>query len=531
MRNQKPPLIEFRNITKVYGSIVANDNLSFEVQQGVIHAIIGENGAGKSTAMKLLFGLEKPTSGEIFYKGRPKLWATPTGALGSGVGMVHQHFMLSDRHTALDNVILSRESNELHLISSQSWWRWFNACKRIDRDLARRKLENISNKLNFNIQWDELVQKLPVGVHQQLEIIKLLHADVDTMIFDEPTAVLSPIEKNKFLEFLKEQKKSGKTVILITHKLQEVKEVADVVTTLRRGHCVGTKLNKEMSIQQMADLMVGKHVNLEELPRENVAQGAVVINVENLTVLNKIKQRVLTDVNFHVNAGEVVGVAGVEGNGQMELLNFFCGPKDYLVEKVIDSGCFSIFGEDGLELTRAHVRDFSFGLVPSDRLREAVMLSENLVENDLLGHDDEFFEADLMFGSILNRRRVKERLEPVLTEFDVRPSDPDQPISSLSGGNQQKFVVGREFSRSPKLILLAEPTRGVDIGSIEKIHREILRRRDQGAAVVVFSSQIEELMSLSDRISVMFNGSIVKNLERKEFSDVAIGRAMVGLDL
>lgn len=522
-------IIEFKNVSKSFGSFLANDNLSFRIQKGTIHAIIGENGAGKSTAMKMLFGLEKPSAGNIFYKGLPANWTSPRAALASGIGMVHQHFMLSNRHTALDNVILTSETAILPRHQSGALKTLFSAFSLLNRNGILRELEELANSLKFEIPWGHYVENLPVGVQQQIEIMKLIHSRVDTMIFDEPTAVLSLDEKAKFLEFLKKQKSNGKTVVLITHKLQEVKDVADEVTIFRRGRCIGSKPVGELSIQQMADQMVGHHINLVDLPRANTTGGFPAVKVEKLTVTNKKSRHLLKDISFNLSKGEVIGVAGIEGNGQSELLNFLCGPKDYLRSRVLRGGHCSILDKDGFELTRSQLRSFKFGVIPADRLNDAILVDENLVENDLLGHDQDFYDGNFLLGFALNRRQVKNRLRSVISDFNVLPGDLYESIGKLSGGNQQKFVIGREFSRSPKLIFLAEPTRGVDVGSIEMIHREILKRRDEGAAILLFSSQIEELMALSDRIYVMFEGSFIKCLERSSFSETQIGRAMSGV--
>lgn len=522
-------VIEFKNVSKSFGSLLANDNLSFHVQKGSIHAIIGENGAGKSTAMKMLFGLEKPTSGNILYKGLPANWTSPRGALASGIGMVHQHFMLSNRHTALDNVILTTETGSFPRHQAGTLNTLFSAFSMLNRSSILRELEELANSLKFEIPWDHYVENLRVGIQQQIEIIKLIHSRVDTMIFDEPTAVLSLDEKERFLEFLKKQKLNGKTIVLITHKLQDVKDVADEVTILRRGRCVASKPIGALSIQEMADQMVGHHIHLVDLPRSNLNIGIPAVKVEKLTVTNKKSRHLLKDISMQVSEGEVIGVAGVEGNGQSELFNFLCGPKDYLRSRILSGGYCRIFEKDGFDMTRSQLRSLEFGVVPADRLSDAILVDENLVENYLLGHDREFSDGNPLLGFTLNRKQVKSRLPYVIRDFNVFPNNFYESIGKFSGGNQQKFVIGREFSRSPKLIFIAEPTRGVDVGSIEMIHREILKRRDEGAAILLFSSQIEELMALSDRIYVMFEGSFVTCVERASFSETLIGRAMSGV--
>ncbi len=515
-------MIEFKNVSKRYANILANDNLSFRVAKGQIHAIIGENGAGKTTAMKLLFGLEKVTSGEILFNGCPKPWSGPKGALAHGVGMVHQHFMLSQSHSALDNVLLGSEFGENSTGGILSGFRM------IDRESAARRLVTLGEELGFDIPWGSLVGGLPVGIQQQLEIMKLVWAGADVMIFDEPTAVLPPPEIEKFQKLLKKLAGRGKTIIVITHKLKEVKEVADQVTIFRRGRSVETRDISELTIQDMADRMVGRHVLSEALPRLLVEPTEAVVHVENLSARSRSNLRLLEDINLNVKSHEIVGLAGVEGSGQLELVNFICGPSEYRKRNYVDSGSFKLFQKDARDMSRSQFRRGPVGIIPSDRLLEAVLSDENLVENDMLGHDYEFAASAFPRNLFLRRSEARSKLASRLDEFDVRPNDPDRVIGSFSGGNQQKFVMARELTRRPKLIICGEPTRGVDVGSIERIHREILRFRDEGAAILLISSQLDELMALSDRICVMFQRSIVAEYKRADFSERAIGRAMGG---
>jgi ABC-type uncharacterized transport system ATPase subunit len=521
-------IIEFENVTKIYGDVLANDNLCFQIARGEIHAIVGENGAGKTTAMKLLFGLEKPTSGQILFNGSPKPWYSPKGALAHRVGMVHQHFMLSQSHSALDNVLLGNEFR-INSDNARRRERWFfPGLEVIDRSAARLSLEALCEELGFNIPWNCLVSDLTVGVQQQLEIIKLVWAGTDVMIFDEPTAVLSPLETEKFLDLLKKLAGRGKTIIVITHKLKEVKHVADRVTIMRRGRSIETRDVSEMTIQDMADCMVGRHVASEYLPRVFVESSEMVIQIESLSVRSRTNLKLLDNINLRVNSHEIVGLAGVEGSGQLELVNFICGPLEYRRKNHIDSGWLKLFQKDAGCMSRAEFRRSPVAIIPSDRLSEAVLLQENLVENDILGHDQEFAASSFPANLFLRRGEFRSKLASRIEEFDVRPSDPDRAIKSFSGGNQQKFVMARELTRRPKLIICGEPTRGVDVGSIERIHREILKFRDEGAAILLISSQLEELMSLSDRIYVMFQKSIVAEFKCADFSENTIGRAMGG---
>jgi simple sugar transport system ATP-binding protein len=521
-------IIEFKNVTKRYGDVLANDNLCFRVVKGEIHAIVGENGAGKTTAMKLLFGLEKPTNGEILFNGLPKPWSGPKGALDHRVGMVHQHFMLSLSHSALDNVLLGNEFRSNSDNTHRHERGPLPGLGVIDRAAATQGLEALCEELGFAIPWSCLVSDLPVGVQQQLEIIKLVWAGADIMIFDEPTAVLSPLETEKFLDLLRKLAGRGKTIIVITHKLKEVKHMADRVTIMRRGRSIETRDVSDTTVQDMADRMVGRHVVSEHLPRGSFASNEMVIQIEKLSARSRASMKLLDNINLSVNSHEVVGLAGVEGSGQLELVNLLCGPLEYRRKNHIDSGWLKLFQKDAGGMSAAAFRRSPVAIIPSDRLSEAVLLQENLVENDILGHDHEFAALSFPANLILRRSEARSKLPPRLEEFDVRPCDPDRAIKSFSGGNQQKFVMARELTRRPKLIICGEPTRGVDVGSIERIHREILKFRDEGAAILLISSQLDELMSLSDRIYVMFQKSIVAEFKRGDFSENSIGRAMGG---
>lgn len=524
-------LIEFCDVQKLYGRFAANDGLSFKINCGQIHAIIGENGAGKTTAMKLLFGEEALTSGTILFKGIKCPWSNPRGALSHGVGMVHQHFMLSPAHTALENVVLGHELS-LDASASQGWVRsFFSRLLPMNLRAAQATLDKLAREIDFKIPWTEVVADLPVGVQQQVEIVKLLFVGADIMIFDEPTAVLSPLERDKFLELLIRLREMGRTIILITHKLQEVKQVADAITVLRRGKSVASHQSHELSIQAMADLMVGRAVALGELPRSENAAGSEKLAIAGLTSKNRQNRVVLKNIDVSIRAGEIIGIAGVEGSGQKELWDYVCGPVEYGENNKAQVRRFEMLGDSAINCTRAEIRRKKIGVIPPDRLRDAIISENDLIENDLLGHDHEFRRAVTPLGFLLDRKKAARRLLSVIKGYDVRPAELSENIDNLSGGNQQKFVICREFSRSPNLILCAEPTRGVDVGSVELIHREILRHRDQGAGVLLISSQLEELMALSDQILVMFDGAVISRFARPHFSEKAIGRAMGGFGI
>jgi len=445
---QSRTLLEFSRVRKLYGPTIANDDLSFAVRQGSIHAIIGENGAGKTTAMKILFGLEKPTSGQILFNGKPRPWTDARGALYCGIGMVHQHFMLSGRHTALDNVILGQENlGGAKRKTGERRWQVLGLSS-IDRQAARNKLESLAQSVGFKIPWEKLVEEIPVGVQQQLEIMKLLYAGVDTMIFDEPTAVLSPLEKEKFLELLLGLRAEGKTIVVITHKLQEVKKIADVVTVFRRGKSIATRNNSELTIQDMADLMVGRAVSLGELPRANKMYGESLLSLSNFSASVLGGHRLLRDIEFSISSGQIVGIAGVEGSGQKDIWDYICGPRDYVTNKKIVSGDFKIFGKSGLNYTRGDVRKQPVAIIPADRLKDAVLASQNLLENDLLGHDHDFFTAKSPFGRWIDRAAALRQLEPVLKDFDVRPPVRGQSLRECRVEISRNLLLAGSFQGS-----------------------------------------------------------------------------------
>lgn len=515
------PLIQFDRVSKYYGECRANDELEMVINHGTIHAIIGENGAGKSTAMRMLYGMEPPTAGRLRVRGKDTRYRSSRDAMHDGIGMVHQHFMLSPVHSALDNVLLATEGAKTGI---------FSLLPKPLRPLARkdvlRDLEGLSASVDFRIPWTTAVGELPVGTQQQIEIMKLLYKGVEIMIFDEPTAVLSPLEIDQFMKMLVRLKAQGKTIIIITHKLGEVKEVSDTVTIMRKGRTVATRETEAISIQELADLMVGRKVllHVEEPARPQL--GAPVLTLEHVT-LKRQDRLLLQDLNVSVRSGEIVGVAGVEGNGQNELLHLLYDPAAKRIGKFSYTGTVSFGSKDAQSWAAADVRASGVGVVAADRQRESVLLAESLSENNLLGHLKEFTSC-----GVINRKRLLIHTKSILEAFDVRPSDPFALLGALSGGNQQKFVMARELLRKPNLLLCAQPTRGVDVGSIEQIHRELIAARTAGMGILLVSSQLDELMQLADRLIVMCSGRIVAEFNRSEapYDKQKIGVAMGGGD-
>lgn len=502
--------VEFKNVSKIFGSCVANESISFRVQKGTIHGIIGENGAGKSTAMKLLYGLYGPTSGEIFVHGEKRVWKTPQDAIRAGIGMVHQHFMLAEPYSVLDNIVLGAESG------NPSRSHFFSAFGSVDRSGARKKIEALSKKYGLEVPLDASVETLPVGIQQRIEILKALYRGAEILILDEPTAVLTPQEVEKLLLNLKSLKSEGKTILIITHKLKEVLAFTDHVTVFRQGRVSGEVATRDASVQSLADLMVGRAVHLVANSEANVP-GEAVCEAKHLHVTRDGVEK-LKDVALTVRSGEIVGIAGVEGNGQSELIQALVHPKESL-----DRGDVRVLGNRVTNWKPARILKLGVSLIPEDRHREALLLHRSVEENFILGQ-----QSSYSWYGWLNRRWIKAAVARAMENFDVRPRDPKFPMSGLSGGNQQKVVIAREFERSPKFLIAAQPTRGVDVGAIEFIHAKILKARKDGVGVLLVSSELDEVMQLSDRILVLYGGKVVAEYKRGEATEREIGAFMTG---
>jgi ABC-type uncharacterized transport system ATPase subunit len=520
--NDAVPSVEMRNVTKIFGNIVANSNVSFKAFPGQIHALVGENGAGKSTAIKMLYGLYTPTSGDIFINGKKKVWSSPAEAIRASIGMVHQHFMLAAPHTVLENFLVldapvrfGQEKNKDTHQHQDSLGYAFNS---IDKKKAKLKLTALAKKLNYDIDWDEKIEALPVGLQQRIEILKLLYMNAEVLILDEPTAVLTPQEIDELFVTLRKLKNEGKTIIIITHKLKEVLGNADTITILRRGESVGHLRAENTTQQELADLMVGRKVQLtsddnlridlsKKYPRP---QTAPLLNLKKLSVSSPEKMH-LDNIDLKVYPGEIVGVAGIEGNGQSQLIHSILFPHEWILGQNSE---MSLLGHDLRKLSGSEIRKL-LALIPEDRLKEGLLLEGTLEENYLL-------------GGLLGRRELKAQIKEAFQEFDVRPSDPKILARSLSGGNQQKLILAREFHRKNQFLICAQPTRGVDVGAIEFIHERIIKARNHGVGVLLITSELEEVMSLSDRIVVMFGGKILAQFQRGEWNESVLGLAMGG---
>ena len=499
-------MLELRDITKRFGAVLANDGVSIRVETGTIHAIVGENGAGKSTAMRISYGFYTADSGEIVVDGQPRRVATPHDAIALGIGMVHQHFMLVDTMTVAENIVLGAEPG---------------TAAAIDLGEAARAIRKLSDEFRLSVDPNALVENLSVGQQQRVELLKALYRRARILILDEPTAVLTPQEVEEFFAILRRMREQGKTVVIITHKLSEVLAISDEVTVMRDGRVVGRVKTSETDAGALARMMVGRDVLLRvEKPEPRV--GATVLSLSRVSVAVRGGERGLRDVSFEVRAGEIVGVAGVEGNGQTELIEALAG----LVPHAQVSGAVEFEGRDITRTGARQRRELGIAHIPEDRHRRGLLLDFDLSENSILG--DHYRPPAVTGGVFLDTGGIRGRAMEVIRDFDVRPPNPDLPARALSGGNQQKLIIGREFELRPKLLLVSQPTRGVDIGAIEFIHRKLVSLRDEGCAVLLVSAELEEVTSLADRLLIIYHGRIVGEVDPARATHEEIGLMMTG---
>ncbi len=476
--------LALRDITKRFGTLVANDKVSLTVEPGEIHCLLGENGAGKSTLMNVLYGLYQADEGEIVLDDEVQHFRNPGDAIAAGIGMVHQHFMLIPVFTVAENVMLGNEATGF--------------AGSLDLDAANDRVREISERFGFDVSPDALVENLPVGVQQRVEIIKALSRDAKVLVFDEPTAVLTPQETDELMEIMRQLKAAGTAIVFITHKLREVREVADRITVIRLGKVVG-EASPTASNAELAALMVGRPVELT-VHKDPPKLGDEAFVVDSLRVIDPTGHVHVNDVSFSIQAGEILAVAGVQGNGQTELTEAILGLQDHV------EGSIRL---DGLELAGRSTRkvlDAGVGFIPEDRLVDGLVAGMTISENLML--DRSFGEPFAQRGSLL-LRKLDEFAKVKLKEYDVRAPGVSTPVGKLSGGNQQKVVVARELSRDLRLLVAAQPTRGVDVGSIEFIHKQIVAARDSGVPVLVVSSELDEVVALADRIMVLYRGKVV----------------------
>ncbi len=498
-------IVEMLNITKIFPGIIANDDITLKLKKGEIHALLGENGAGKSTLMSVLFGLYQPEKGEIRKNGEIVKINNPNDANALGIGMVHQHFKLVEIFTVLENIILGVEPNKMGFLQKKE---------------AREKVVELSERYGLMVNPDALIEEITVGMQQRVEILKMLYRDNEILIFDEPTAVLTPQEIKELLQIMKGFAKEGKSILFITHKLNEIMEVADRCTVLRKGKYIGTVDVKDTTKEELSKMMVGRDISFSVDKEEN-KPGEIVLSVKNLSVASKIhKNNAVKNVSFHVRRGEIVCLAGIDGNGQTEFVNALTG-----LDKV-SSGSIALCGKD---ITKAPIRQRSvMGMshIPEDRHKHGLVLDYKLEENLVL---QRYWQPEFQKGGFIKFDAVRKYAENLIENYDIRSGQgPITLARSMSGGNQQKAIIAREIDKEHELLVAVQPTRGLDVGAIEYVHKQLVARRDAGKAVFLVSLELEEVMNVSDRILVMYEGEIVGELDPKTTTVQELGLYMSG---
>ncbi len=500
-------IIEMLHITKEFPGIIANDDITLQVKKGEIHALLGENGAGKSTLMSVLFGLYQPEHGIIKIKGEEKKINGPMDANTLGIGMVHQHFKLVHNFTVLQNIVLGVETVNKGFLQMEE---------------ARKRIVALSEQYGLYVDPDALIEDITVGMQQRVEILKMLYRENEILIFDEPTAVLTPQEIDELMEIMKGLVKEGKSILFITHKLNEIKAVADRCTVLRRGKYIGTVTVAETSKEQMSEMMVGRKVNLS-IVKKAANPKEVVLEVKHLCVKSHHEghtKDVVSDVSFQVRKGEIVCIAGIDGNGQTELVQAVTGLGDTA------SGSIEINGEDVTKKSIRYRNTHGMSHIPEDRHRFGLVLDYNLAYNLVL---KQYFTNDFQTGGFLKRDKIREHSELLIEQFDIRSGEGSDTVTrSMSGGNQQKAILAREISMNPQILLAVQPTRGLDVGAIEYIHNQLISQRDHDSAILLVSLELDEVMNLSDRILVIFEGKIVADINPKDITIQELGLYMAG---
>ena len=500
------PVLELRDITKRFPGVLANDHIDLTLNEGEVLALLGENGAGKTTLMNILYGLYKPDEGEIFIRGKRAEIHDPNDAIGQGIGMVHQHFMLVPVFTVTENVMLGVETLKSNGL--------------LDRPAVATSIRDISSKFGLEVEPDATVEDLPVGLQQRVEIIKILYRKAEILILDEPTAVLTPQESEELFKIIRSLVAQGKSVIFISHKLKEVLAISNWVSVLRAGQVVGTVSTAQADERTLARMMVGREVILK-VDRNPPHLGDVVLEVRDLTLTDEHGREAVKGVSFDVQAGEVLGVAGVQGNGQTQLVEALAGLRK------VSSGTIRIQGHDTTHAGPRQVVELGTAHIPEDRQRDGLVLTFPVADNLVL---NTYHMPPFARGPVLQHDAIERAAEERVDLFDVRTPSVYTPASNLSGGNQQKVIVAREFSRPIKLLIASQPTRGLDVGSIEYIHGRIMEKRDQGCAIVLVSPELDEILNLSDRNAVMYDGKILAILPAGAATKEALGLLMAGIE-
>lgn len=499
--------IETIGLTKKYGEFVANDHIDLSVEEQEIKCIVGENGAGKTTLMNMLYGLLEPTEGKILIREKEVRLKNPIDAMENGIGMVHQHFKLVPSLTVFENIMLGIEIKKGLLINKKE---------------EIKKVEELIGKYKFELNPMDKIEDISVGSRQRVEILKMLYRNVDILILDEPTAVLTPQEVKELIVNLKDLKKHGKTIIIITHKLQEVMEVSDSVTVIKAGKVIANRKTKDTDEQELAQLMVGRNVVLtvknEHMDRRT---GEVLYEVKKLSTVNGFGKKAVDGISFQVHKGEILGIAGVEGNGQSELVKLMSGLM------TATEGTVYFHGREITNSWPDQLRKEGIGMIPEDRYAQGLCRDMSIADNCIAGYQG---SPEVCKRGILNRKSIKAKRNRFLADFDIRTGDADGNVSSLSGGNAQKLIVARELSACPQVLIACQPTRGVDIGSIEFIHRQLIKYREEGNAVILISSELTEILSLSDSVIVMYKGRISGEINPQDANTMKIGLLMAGIN-
>lgn len=496
-------VIEMIDITKEFGNFKANDGINLSIRKGEVHALLGENGAGKSTLMNILSGLLEPTSGEIKINGETVKITSPNVANQLGIGMVHQHFMLVGKFTVTENIMLGKEISHSGYINIKK---------------AQKKVQELSDHYKLSVNPNALVRDISVGMEQRVEILKTLYRGADILIFDEPTAVLTPQEIDELIQIMRQLTLEGKSIILITHKLDEIKQVADRCTVIRRGKSIDTVDVDKVSTQNLADMMVGRQVQFKTV-KEPSNPKEVVLDIEHLTVKDSRNVTVVDDLDLSIRGGEIIGLAGIDGNGQSELIQAITGLRS------VTTGSIKIKDIDITNQSPRFITESGVGHIPEDRQKYGLILQLPLDKNMVL---ESYYKAPFSKHGILNDQAITEYAKRLIDEFDVRTTSEKSIAGSLSGGNQQKAIIAREVDKNPDLLIAAQPTRGLDVGAIEYIHKRLIEQRDQGKAVLLMSFELDEIFNLSDKIAVMYDGKIVKVLNASETDESEIGLLMAG---
>ena len=494
-----------QDIVKQFGDFTANDHINLTVHKGEVHAILGENGAGKSTLMNVLYGLYRPTSGQIFMNGEEVHLNSPKDAIDLGIGMVHQHFMLIQPFTVTENIVLGVEDVKAGIV--------------VDKQLARQKVMELSERYGMMIDPDAKIEDISVGMQQRVEILKVLYRGANTLILDEPTSSLTPQEIDELMEIIQNLTRDGKSVILITHKLKEIKACSDSCTIIRQGKYIKTVKVGDVSENELAAMMVGREVNFV-VDKKSQEAGEVVLEVKNLHAKDYRGVEILKGFNLSVKNGEIVGLAGVDGNGQTELVEILTGLKK------ADAGEITMLGQSIYNKTPKEIFTHGVSSIPADRQKHGLVLDFSVEDNLILQHFD---EAPFSNYGILNRKKIKEYATYLIENFDVRPrGSEEKPAGQLSGGNQQKVIIAREVTNDKELLIAVNPTRGLDVGAIEFVHKYLVEQRNRGRAVLLVSFELDEIMSLSDRIEVIFDGQITGSVNGKDADEKELGFMMAG---